>query len=190
MLVSGIPIETLQKAVRKTVNVTALEYELFRSRRTGRLQQLRERLLSDGIDLSHWTGVYRSHPQTKTCTSHRSRYEMMRDAHGERCSQCGLGSLWNDKYLTLHMDHIDGNKKNNELTNLRFLCPNCHQQTETWGPNQTLSKLPNDETLIEHFKSGMSNKDIATLYSVSNSSVSHRFRLVMRRRGAMSRNDL
>lgn len=40
---------------------------------------------------------------------------------------------WAEKKLTLHLDHIDGNKTNNEKENLRFICPNCHQQTPTWG---------------------------------------------------------
>lgn len=35
--------------------------------------------------------------------------------------------------LVLELDHIDGDVKNNELTNLRFLCRNCHGQTETYG---------------------------------------------------------
>jgi 5-methylcytosine-specific restriction endonuclease McrA len=35
--------------------------------------------------------------------------------------------------LTLQLDHIDGITSNNRLENLRFLCPNCHTQTPTYG---------------------------------------------------------
>ncbi len=39
--------------------------------------------------------------------------------------------MWAGKPLPLDIDHTDGNFLNNVLTNLRYLCPNCHRQTPT-----------------------------------------------------------
>jgi len=48
-----------------------------------------------------------------------------------KCERCGLDS-WLGAELPLELDHIDGERTNNLLENLRMLCPNCHAQTETW----------------------------------------------------------
>lgn len=48
------------------------------------------------------------------------------------CSICSNTGVHNNKPLVLQIDHIDGNRYNNILSNLRFLCPNCHSQTDTF----------------------------------------------------------
>jgi 5-methylcytosine-specific restriction endonuclease McrA len=47
------------------------------------------------------------------------------------CEACGTGNIYNGLPLSLELDHIDGNNKNNKIENLRILCPNCHSQTPT-----------------------------------------------------------
>lgn len=49
-----------------------------------------------------------------------------------KCAICGI-SEWNGKKLSLELDHINGVNNDNRLHNLRFLCPNCHSQTSTYG---------------------------------------------------------
>jgi 5-methylcytosine-specific restriction endonuclease McrA len=57
----------------------------------------------------------------------------------KECTECGLGNIWNNKTIILQVDHIDGNRRNNLITNLRLLCPNCHSQTDTWGSKKRQS---------------------------------------------------
>lgn len=49
------------------------------------------------------------------------------------CSECGQDSAWNNKTLVLQLDHINGINNDNRLENLRFLCPNCHTQTDNYS---------------------------------------------------------
>ena len=48
-----------------------------------------------------------------------------------KCECCGL-SKWNNLPIPLELHHIDGNRHNHKLENLKLLCPNCHSQTETF----------------------------------------------------------
>ena len=67
----------------------------------------------------------------------RSLIEIGRE---HKCAICGLDPVWNGNPLILHIDHINAIPIDNRPENLRFVCPNCHQQTPTWG-NQN----PKDE---------------------------------------------
>src|SRR5580700_11321477 len=65
--------------------------------------------------------------------SHHIRRYMI-EKYGERCEMCG----WAERNpgtgrIPIHLDHIDGNARNNGEQNLRLLCPNHHALTETFG---------------------------------------------------------
>ena len=50
-----------------------------------------------------------------------------------KCQSCGNKGFWLNQKMTLELHHIDGDETNNELTNLQYLCPNCHSLTENYG---------------------------------------------------------
>lgn len=62
------------------------------------------------------------------------------------CSICGQKPVWQNKDLTLILDHINGVNNDNRLDNLRWVCPNCNQQLETTG-----SKNPQRKTFTKKY---------------------------------------
>jgi len=60
------------------------------------------------------------------------RYVIRENLIPYKCAICGV-TEWNGKTLSLELDHINGINNDNRLENLRFLCPNCHSQTSTYG---------------------------------------------------------
>lgn len=47
------------------------------------------------------------------------------------CEECGWAKTTADGYLPLELDHINGDRRDNRLENLRILCPNCHSLKPT-----------------------------------------------------------
>jgi 5-methylcytosine-specific restriction endonuclease McrA len=54
------------------------------------------------------------------------------EVRGYKCEVCGISDYQN-KPITLHVDHINGDPSNDRPENLRLICPNCHSQTEFLG---------------------------------------------------------
>ena len=68
-----------------------------------------------------------------------------------KCKECGLPPFWNGKYLQLQIDHINGDFTDNRIENLRFICGNCHLQTETFGSKNSEAYL-NKEVVVKIVK--------------------------------------
>ena len=108
------------------------------------------RIKSFGIDMSHFHGQGWNKGKSpinkrlwksilvKRNSDYKEKTQILRRALLEsgreyKCEECGLKDCWNNKPICIQIDHKDGDVTNNIPKNLRFLCPNCHSQTETFG---------------------------------------------------------
>lgn len=71
-------------------------------------------------------------PNCKHARSVLRRYVIKNNLIPYRCAICGCVE-WQGRTLSLELDHINGINNDNRIENLRFLCPNCHSQTTTYG---------------------------------------------------------
>lgn len=69
-----------------------------------------------------------------------------------RCAMCGLEAVWNGTALLLTVDHINGRRNDNRRENLRFLCPNCHSQTPTFGNSLGLTDVTTCRRWMTHYR--------------------------------------
>lgn len=73
----------------------------------------------------------------KTSTSKHIRKYIF-EKYDNKCSDCNWSKVNQfTKKIPLELEHIDGNYLNNNESNLKLLCPNCHSLTSTWkGANK------------------------------------------------------
>jgi hypothetical protein len=116
------------------------------------VKRVKDRALLLGLDFSHFRGGGRQRGPggglrkgTNFTTTTRRDFLKLVDSI---CLHCGL-SEWCGKPLVLQVDHIDGDRRNNDLSNLRLLCPNCHSQTPTWSRQKQNKKNARTEQRTE-----------------------------------------
>lgn len=59
----------------------------------------------------------------------------------QKCEICGWFKNTNDGRVPLELDHINGDKHDNRLENIRILCPNCHSLQPTHRGRNIKNKM-------------------------------------------------
>jgi hypothetical protein len=85
-----------------------------------------------------WTDVTKKLTKDSNWNTNQLRKQLIRAGiFNHQCNMC-KNTEWLGSPIPLELDHIDGDRTNNLLENLRVLCPNCHSLTPTYrGKNIT-----------------------------------------------------
>jgi hypothetical protein len=143
------PPEALAAAVAASESVAGVLRALGIKPAGGSHFYISRRIREAGLDTSHFLGQghQRGKPGRKRpadellvvlppgsirTNAPRLRRAMLESGVEHICAECGLGPEWRGAPMTLAVDHVNGEWLDNRLSNLRFLCPNCHAQTSTW----------------------------------------------------------
>lgn len=146
-----LPEEPLRAIVSRSESFTGVMRELGLTENSTSRRKVKKAIAAYGISTCHFTGQghYRGRisPHRKSADdilrllapgSRRTSREHLHRALREKrvpyqCQECGLGDRWQGKRLVLEIDHLNGDRLDNRLTNLRYLCPSCHSQTDSFG---------------------------------------------------------
>lgn len=160
--------EQIQQIANRVYSSAEMCRELNICDNGGNSTRLRLYLNNHKIDLSHWTGQLWSKDKTvlddqrlrkdksseliftensNASPSYVRKLLIKRQLKQYKCEQCNITNIWNDKPISLQLDHINGNRKDHRLDNLRWLCPNCHSQTDTFCARNSNKKSTSDEEL-------------------------------------------
>lgn len=172
MRIKNIKQEDLSAAVAKVYSCAELCRLLGLSSTGGTVSRLNKKVKSLNLDTNHWTGQFwnkgksslddervRKKPveqifteESNASASYVRKLVLTKNLIEYKCASCNLIDSWNGKKLNLQLDHINGKRNDHRLKNLRWLCPNCHSQTETFCARNKKKTTVSDLELIDAIK--------------------------------------
>lgn len=158
-----IPTDQLSQLVRDSQNIAQVLKYFGYGPTGGTHAVLKRRLVQDKIDFTHMKmGIgtnqgrhfnfkmtkeealstlftEKSNRSPKVIRSYVKHYSLIE----YKCELCSNNGKWREIPLSLQLDHKNGINNDHRLSNLRWLCPNCHTQTETFGSRNKVGCMTN-----------------------------------------------
>lgn len=133
--------DEFQEIVKSSVSYKdCLEKLGYNSFSGNTVTMLKKRIEEKNIDITHFLSLKEKVERTpknifiKDSTASQKtlrKYYKEGNYTDYKCAICGQEPFWNNKDLTLILDHINGYNKDDRLENLRWVCPNCNYQLDT-----------------------------------------------------------
>jgi len=142
----------LKEAVKSNFSIAGVLRSLGLSDRSGTgYRFVRTKVKCFSLDTSHWSGQGHGSKtpgykrplneilvknSTYIYTSSLKKRLISEGLLENICDVCSSPPIWFERKLVLVLDHINGTRTDNRITNLRLLCPNCNSQQSTFcrGP--------------------------------------------------------
>ena len=136
----------LKDAVRKSFSIRQVLIKLKLREAGGNYDQIKRYIKEYKLDISHFKGrgwnlgmrgIGKPRISLESVLVKDSSFQSFKlkkrlfiaKLKPEYCEWCGWSKRTENGYLPLELDHINGDRHDNRITNLRVLCPNCHSLT-------------------------------------------------------------
>lgn len=118
----------------------------------GTQTSLRLAVQERNLDTSHFTGRawnkgnfdYSSFTKGTVKKNGKTTLSPLIALRGRKCERCG-NEEWLGQPINLEIHHKNGDRSDNELSNLEILCPNCHSYTETFCYKTKKTMIPDED---------------------------------------------
>lgn len=176
--------EWLEELCKESSSYAEVLRKAGRKQGGGTQETLRKKIAEWEIDISHFTGQLWNKNKTKLTDERIAQQAKNQEKYNpeeifvknssitqkvlrgyiERyqaipyeCSCCNCNGQWQGGEISLELHHIDGDNTNNEISNLTYLCPNCHALTKNYrGKNKQITQ-PKDYISEEDFVMALQN---------------------------------
>lgn len=140
--------------VKRSMNLTDIARNLGLSPFCGNRNTIKKYIKKYNIDTSHFRidysnrkGRFQKTPlneiliENSTYSSYHLKNRLYEEGLKKRkCELCGQDEIWQNKQMSLILDHINGTHTDNRFENLRIVCPNCNATLPTHGGKNTRKK--------------------------------------------------
>lgn len=210
-------IENIFEAVKNALCYSDICRSLGLTTHGTNIRHIKSIIKKENINISHFS---RSAAMLRYPTTHYTDEEMFKiDSFISRgvikhaiekrklipyeCKECNITNFYNEKPLTLTLEHKNGINNDHRLENLCFLCPNCQSQTLTFcGKNTRIKNSiipkpirakisqkgipkeyarkfnPSIDELITIIKTNNTMTNVGKYYNVSGSAIKRRCKLL------------
>lgn len=138
-LLTEFDLEELKEIVANSFSYTEVARKIGYISPGGQARKVKEYLIQNNIPTDHFKITnFKTEEEifienSTVCQSVLREWYRKGNYTEYKCSICGLEPFWQGKDLTLTLDHINGKNNDDRLENLRWICPNCDRQLETFG---------------------------------------------------------
>ena len=139
-------IKEFKKIVGKSKTFSEVSKKIYGNVYYGNRQTIKKRIVEYGINIDHFDYKPRLNNNFikrtlneilisgSTYNTTKLKERLYKEGLKDRkCEKCGQNENWNGEYMSLILDHINGDHNDNRLVNLRILCPNCNATLPTHG---------------------------------------------------------
>lgn len=142
-----IDVDQLKKLLETSVSVKELLHNLKLSISSNSYLVLKNIALQNNLELPNGRKHVKCKPidedfeykvfiENSNVSRNSVKRRLIKEGRGSFCEICNITD-WNDKPINMRLDHINGIPNDNRKVNLRFICPNCDSQLDTYCGKNT-----------------------------------------------------